>query len=109
MLQENQKIPCVPRSLRSKIHVVEANEGDLIVWSSLLPHGAGCNISSRPRLAQFIRMFPALERDRDLVRKRVEMWRWGLPSSKSEVSCGDFYKPAHLTKLGERLLGFSKW
>lgn len=33
--------------------------GDLIIWHQALPHGASPNRGARPRLVQYINMFPA--------------------------------------------------
>jgi ectoine hydroxylase-related dioxygenase (phytanoyl-CoA dioxygenase family) len=41
--------------------------GDLIIWHQALPHGASANRASRPRLVQYINMFPA---------KRAEHEEW---------------------------------
>ena len=38
---------------------VHANAGDLIIWSSYIPHGNGTNTSDSPRIAQYISFYPA--------------------------------------------------
>jgi len=38
---------------------VAAAAGDLIVWRQDLPHGASPNHTDRPRIAQYVNMFPA--------------------------------------------------
>lgn len=38
---------------------VGAGAGDLVIWHQALPHGASPNRGTRPRLVQYINMFPA--------------------------------------------------
>jgi ectoine hydroxylase-related dioxygenase (phytanoyl-CoA dioxygenase family) len=38
---------------------IAAGAGDLIIWRCELPHGAGPNRASRPRMAQYVNMYPA--------------------------------------------------
>jgi len=47
---------------------IAAGAGDLVIWRWDLPHGASPNRSSRPRMAQYLNMYPA-----DLVTNPV--WR----------------------------------
>ena len=37
---------------------VAGNTGDLIIWRNALPHGASPNRGTRPRIAQYINMYP---------------------------------------------------
>ena len=37
---------------------VEAKAGDVILWSTRLPHGTASNLSDRPRVAAFVTMQP---------------------------------------------------
>lgn len=39
---------------------VGGNAGDLIIWRQELPHGSGLNLADKPRIAQYITMYPAL-------------------------------------------------
>lgn len=96
------------RFSQGDIHVVEANAGDLIVWDSLLPHGAGYNYSQEPRAAQFIRMFPAAEDNLDLVETRIRHWSDQLPAQHCAVPVAS-EGPAQLTSLGRKLLGLDTW
>lgn len=94
----------------SDIRVVEAGEGDLIVWSSFLPHGNGRNTSGTPRLAQFIRMFPAVEHDEHLRRRRIDLWRESrAPHHTEPLASVARVTPARLSALGKRLLGLECW
>lgn len=37
---------------------VPAGAGDLVIWRQEIPHGASANTSDRPRLAQYVTMYP---------------------------------------------------
>ena len=37
---------------------VGASAGDMIIWHQLLPHGSRPNLGSRPRIVQYINMYP---------------------------------------------------
>ena len=41
-----------------KVQSVPGRAGDLIIWHSALPHSNSANTSNRPRLAQYITMWP---------------------------------------------------
>ena len=90
------------------------NAGDLVIWTTLLPHGNGHNVSPRPRLAQYITMNPAEESNEELRETRINCWRKKLPilspafkgdSRGIEQRTG----PAELTPLGRQLLGLDRW
>ena len=94
---------------------VEMAAGDLVIWHSLLPHGTGRNISTRPRLAQYISMFPAQPDNAALRDERVASWRERTPREGAAFT-GDPRKweikrgtTAKLTPLGEKLLGLTAW
>jgi ectoine hydroxylase-related dioxygenase (phytanoyl-CoA dioxygenase family) len=90
------------------IHVVNAAEGDLIIWNSLLPHGAGINHSDQPRIAQFLRMFPAEQDNLDLVARRRSIWSHRLsPGGMRTLDAPA--AAAKLTPLGRRLVGIDRW
>ncbi len=95
---------------------VPAQAGDMIIWSTLLPHGNGHNVSDKPRLAQYISMSVAREDDGEARRSRIEHWRNNLPPQQHSAFPGDPRKleeqrtaPAELTSLGRRLLGLDSW
>jgi Phytanoyl-CoA dioxygenase (PhyH) len=82
---------------------IEGNAGDLILWSTRLPHGPAPNHSTKPRIAAFVSMGPPL----DSPELRAQMKEWwsnkqapvywrGLPG-QLEIEPGP---PAKLTKLG---------
>jgi len=96
---------------------VEANAGDFIIWHSALPHGNSRNCPDRPRLAQYVRMFPADAADEERREARIASWREsahpafqnprafpGDPRGKEAES-----PPARLTPLGRKLLGLDDW
>lgn len=94
---------------------VPGRAGDLIIWDRLLLHGNGHNTSDRPRLAQYITMYPAQEQDEAARQRRIELWRDRLcpggppfpgdPRRVEELQ----YQTAELTPLGRRLLGLDRW
>ena len=49
--------------LSAQAVTIPAKAGDLIVWRHELPHGASPNRTDRPRLAQYLNMFPASPED----------------------------------------------
>jgi len=94
---------------------VEMNAGDLVIWHSLLPHGTGRNNSQRPRLAQYITMFPAMEEDHAMRQERIGLWKERKSPDRKffpgdprrwEIEHG---QTAELTPLGEKLLGVKSW
>ncbi len=61
---ENQPVDRPARMLDTsgmKIQSVSGRAGDLIIWHSALPHSNSANTSNRPRLAQYITMWPVKE------------------------------------------------
>jgi Phytanoyl-CoA dioxygenase (PhyH) len=45
--------------LSAQARPVGASAGDLIIWNAALPHGASPNRGARPRIAQYVNMYPA--------------------------------------------------
>jgi ectoine hydroxylase-related dioxygenase (phytanoyl-CoA dioxygenase family) len=102
-----------------KVTPIPSKAGDLIIWNNLLAHGNGHNVGKRPRLAQYITMFPApdpaSEQYETWRQKRIERWqnrrapdgRWvtGDPRHKEELQ----QQTAELTPLGRKLLGLDAW
>ncbi|MDN4071812.1 phytanoyl-CoA dioxygenase family protein [Fictibacillus terranigra] len=94
---------------------VVTKAGDLLIFNSMQPHGIRPNYSDKPRLAQYISMFPAQEENEPLIATRVESWKERIPPS-GKAFPGDprnleheKYETAQLTELGEKLLGLKKW
>ena len=95
------------------VQSIPGRAGDLLIWNSLLPHGNGENTSDRPRLAQYISMFPAARGSEEERRGRIAAWReqrsasgWPGDPRNWEQRHG---KPAKLDRLGRRLLGLDAW
>jgi len=44
--------------LSAEAVTVPAGAGDLVIWRQEIPHGASANTSDRPRLAQYVTMYP---------------------------------------------------
>jgi hypothetical protein len=91
---------------------VEGQAGDVILWSTKLPHGSAANLSQRPRIAAFVSMQPpedspelrASMQEWWLTKRAPDYWR-GLPG-QLEREPGE---PAVLTELGLRLIGQLPW
>ena len=113
--QPTDRNPRAPDMTGLELKSLAMNAGDLVIWHSLLPHGTGRNHSSRPRLAQYITMFPAREDDEAMRQERVSLWR-ERKSPDRKFFPGDprrweieRSKTAKLTPLGEKLLGLKDW
>jgi len=123
------KVPAVDHNLRNKKHViVPMKAGDLVIWRGELAHGNGENLSPRPRLVQYLSMFPAMPQDQEQLRMRLDTWKNRLPGGQvpypqlvnsasrvmpRKLDGRDWEqkhgKTAALSKLGERLLGLEPW
>lgn len=86
--------------------------GDVILWSSKLPHGSATNLSSRPRIAAFISMQPPA----DNAQLREAMKTWWLTKRASDFWRGlpgqldpEPGAPAVLSELGLKLIGVLPW
>ena len=94
---------------------IEMQAGDLLIWHVALPHGNGQNLTDRPRLAQYINMYPAREDNEDERQERIRLWRERLNPQNHSAFPGDprrweaQFGPAELTDLGKKLLGLEKW
>lgn len=91
---------------------VEGKAGDVILWSTKLPHGSAINLTDRPRIAAFVSMQPCGDnaqlresmRTCWLTKRAPEYWR-GLPG-QLDPEPGP---PAVLSDLGRKLIGISSW
>jgi Phytanoyl-CoA dioxygenase (PhyH) len=113
--QPASRDPWRPDLIGLEIRRVETRAGDLLIWNSLTPHGVARNSSTRPRLAQYITMFPAQEDNEELRQCRIRMWRerltpegFAFPGDPREQE-RKFGATAELTELGEKLLGLKSW
>jgi ectoine hydroxylase-related dioxygenase (phytanoyl-CoA dioxygenase family) len=91
---------------------IEGKAGDVIFWSTKLPHGSATNLSNRPRMAAFVSMQPPA--DYAQLRKSLMTWwltkrapdQWrGLPG-QLDPEPGS---PAVLSELGLKLIGALPW
>ena len=113
--QPQDRDPWRPDLADLEVREVETKAGDLLIWTSLLPHGTSPNRSDQPRFAQYISMFPAPRDDENLRRQRIRMWKTRAPLEGMAFP-GDarFYEQQHgktavLTDLGKKLLGLERW
>ena len=96
------------------VKTIPGKAGDLLIWHSLLPHGNSRNRSNKPRLAQYITMYPAREENEEERQTRVDAWRERKPP-RGKAFPGDprgweqNHPPAELTDLGKKLLGLTSW
>ncbi len=87
--------------------------GDLIIWHTALLHGNGRNKTDKPRLAQYISMFPAKEDDAELRQSRVASWQNrtapGRFPSEPRYWEETRNQTADLSDLGKKLIGLDPW
>lgn len=113
--QPPDRNPRMPDLTGLEVKPIPGRAGDLLIWHRLLAHGIGRNTSNRPRLAQYISMFPARPENEELREKRIRMWQERLPP-EGRAFPGDprgwereHGRTAELTPLGRRLLGLDPW
>ncbi len=113
--QSEDRNPFRPDTTGLTVEKITAKAGDLLIFSSMLPHGIRKNISTKPRLAQYISMSPALERNESLRQWRIASWRnriapegYAFPGDPRKWEQTK-YQQAELTELGEKLLGLKSW
>ena len=102
--------------LEDKLVKVSMEQGDLLIFNSLQPHGIRPNMSGdKVRIAQYIAMMPAQEQNRELRDWRISSWEKGL-APEGFAFPGDprkweqtKYPKATLTTLGKKLLGIQEW
>ena len=114
--QPADRDPMHPDMTGLKTVNIDMEPGDLMIFNSLLAHGVRPNHSdNRVRMAQYISMFPANEKDLVDRTERIRLWR-ELDSPKRDAFPGDprdwekhNAKTATLSPLGEKLLGLKSW
>jgi Phytanoyl-CoA dioxygenase (PhyH) len=116
--QPADRDPFRPDLTGLEVQQIPTQAGDLLIWDSRLPHGTSPNRSDRPRLAQYISMFPADETNDAHRARRLQAWRTrttphdpqGFPfpgdPRRLEEREGT---TAELTDLGRKLLGLDRW
>jgi ectoine hydroxylase-related dioxygenase (phytanoyl-CoA dioxygenase family) len=89
---------------------IGAEAGDLVLWQTALPHTASLNRGTSPRVAQYITMSPAGEKNPDARQRHVAFWRDRLAGFRyAEEREHDEVPPAKLTPLGRKLVGLDPW
>jgi ectoine hydroxylase-related dioxygenase (phytanoyl-CoA dioxygenase family) len=90
---------------------IAGKAGDLVIWHSALPHGSSPNSARRPRMAQYITMFPAREANEEARQQRITGWRERLTGlGKDQKEKEHFHgRTAELVPLGRKLLGLDRW
>jgi ectoine hydroxylase-related dioxygenase (phytanoyl-CoA dioxygenase family) len=93
---------------------VKMEAGDLMIFNSSQPHGIRPNNSDKVRIAQYITMIPADEKNEELRQWRVNAWHDRL-APQDDAYPGDplqrerNYPIAVLSQRGKRLLGLDKY
>ncbi len=119
LTQPPDRNPHAPDLTGYEIEPVPGKAGDLVIWNRMLAHGNGHNVSCKPRLAQYIAMFPARSSDADRWggdrSERIRQWQercapeaaWapGDPREWERIHS----MTAELTDLGRKLLGIDLW
>lgn len=106
--QPAERHPYLPDLAGLNVVSVSMNAGDLVIWNALLPHGNSENRSTKPRVVQFVRMYPCRLYKGAVLERRLRMWQKKLPIDLARPTHLDWPEPV-LTPLGERLLGLSHW
>lgn len=90
---------------------VPVDVGDLIVWSSRLPHGTVKNQTDHPRVVFYVQLFPEGTPEEATVRVSehqagiaLTWWRWKPGHDRAEP-----WPPVRLSEHGKRLLGLDRW
>ena len=97
------------------VETIETRAGDLLIWNSQLPHGVSRNESAWPRLAQYISMSPAHEKNATVRQWRINSWLHRLaPEGNAFPGDPRDWERTHgttaaLTPLGRKLLGLDSW
>ena len=90
---------------------IGAEAGDLIIWQTTLPHTASLNHGEAPRVAQYITMGPAGEKNAAEREHRIAFWRERLSGLGRYAEEREHHEipPAKLTPLGRKLAGIDPW
>lgn len=97
---------------------IPGETGDLVIWHTALLHGNGPNLTTRPRLAQYIAMRAADPEDENHKAGLVQQWQERKPMGFRNRGTNpadprridqDQAEPAQLTTLGRRLVGLEDW
>ena len=116
--QPADRDPFRPDTTGMQVERIPMRAGDLLIWDSRLPHGTAPNLSDRPRVAQYISMFPADEGNAAHLERRLTAWRTrttphdpqGFPFPGDPRRIEELHgRTADLTPLGRKLLGLDRW
>jgi len=112
--QPADRDPWHPNLEGMEVKTIPGKAGDLLIWHSLLPHGNSRNRSNKPRLAQYITMYPAREDNQGERDSRVLAWQerrqpTGRAFPGDPRGWEQKNPPAELTDLGKKLLGLERW
>ena len=92
---------------------IAGKSGDLIIWHPALLHGSSPNFAKGPRVAQYIGMKFADEKNIETRSNRIERWRKRLAGHRGgkKIKGKEHYhgKTAELTPLGRKLLRLESW
>ncbi len=101
-----------PRLNHLRTTQIAGRAGDVILWSTKLPHGSAANRSSRPRIAAFVTMQPPADYE-DLRNSLMTWWltkrtpdQWRGMAGQVDPEPG---APAVLSELGLKLIGALPW
>eukprot|EP01132_Coremiostelium_polycephalum_P008265 gene8265-10155_t len=78
---------------------ISMRKGSLVLWDQRMPHGSFSNHSSRPRMAQFIKIFPTSTVSQERYDARAKVLTYILQNDFTNDSS------IPLTKLGKKLFG----
>lgn len=113
--QPADRNPRMPDLTGLTVVPIPAKAGSIVIWNNRLAHGNGHNVSNKPRLSQYVSMYPADRMSDEVREQRVEQWRNRTPPYNS-VFPGDPRRieedegvTAELTPLGRKLLGVDRW
>jgi hypothetical protein len=119
--QPENRDPFFPNLDGLSVKGIPGKAGDLIIWNQALPHGNALNTANKPRLAQYITMFPARPEDKYETQLRIKAWREKLPIKFWKYIQGqpfpekvtqltvENFPQAELSDLGKKLLGLEEW
>ena len=113
--QPAERDPFVPDLNGYETEFVPMKAGELLIWNCLQPHGVRPNKSETVRLAQYISMVPAEEKNETIREWRTQSWTEriapvgyafpGDPRNWEQTR----YPKAELSNLGEKLLDSQSW
>lgn len=112
--QPEDRHPTRPDLTGLKVESIPGEAGDLLIWDVYLAHGNGDNRAEFPRLAQYIRMFPAQPNSQQLRQGLIDCWQHnadipGFSADPRQWERTQYTGPAELTELGRMLLGVDDW